>query len=109
LGGLETAPPCSYAIVVENSMNPSPSHFAYWAVGENRGVFNWDVSLIIEPICDPAAQRFRRKPAFVHRDMERMLIVISAPADRSQFINERFPIPELRSHKTISTQSIMSF
>ena len=83
-----------HAIVVENAMNPSPSHFAHWAVGENRGVFNRNVSLIIEPIRDPTAQRFRRKLAFVHRHMERMFIVISAHADRPQFFDERFPIPE---------------
>ena len=89
-------------------MNPSPSHFAHWAVGENRGVFNWNASLIIEPVRDPTAQRVRRKLAFVHRDMERMFIVISAHADRPQFFEERFPIPESRGHKTISTHIIMS-
>src|SRR6266480_1720329 len=79
-------------------MNPSPSHFAHWTVGENRGVFNWNVYLIIEPIRDPTAQPFRRKLAFVHCDMERMFIVISVHADRPQFFNERFPIPESRGH-----------
>src|SRR6476660_9487129 len=79
-------------------MNPSPSHFAHWAVGENRGVFNRNVSLIIEPIRDPTAQRVRRKLAFIHRDMERMLIVISAPSDHPQLFNERFVVPESRGH-----------
>ena len=90
-------------------MNPSPSHFAHWAVGENRGVFDRNVSLIIEPIRDPAAQRFRRKPAFVHRDVERMFIVITAHADRPQFFDKGFAVPKSSGHKTISTQIIMSF
>jgi hypothetical protein len=84
--------------VVENAMNPSPSDFAHWAVGKNRGVFNWNISLIIESIRDPTAQHLRRKLAFIHRDMEGMFIVISAHADGAQFFNERFPIPEPCGH-----------
>src|SRR3954471_22610571 len=79
-------------------MNPHPAHFAHGAVGENRGVFNWNVSLIIEPVGDPTAQRVWRKLAFVHRNMERMFIVISADADCAQIFNERFPIPESDDH-----------
>src|SRR5436305_6036752 len=83
-------------------MDPSPSHFAQGTVGENRGVFNWNVALIVETIRDPTAQRIRRKLAVVHRDMERMFIVISAHADCPQFFNKRFAIPESRGHKAIS-------
>jgi hypothetical protein len=90
--------------VVENAMNPSPSHFAHWAVGENRSVFNWDVSLIIKPIRNPTAQRFRRELAFVHRDVEWVFIVVSTHTDRPQFFNEHFPIPESRGHYKPSTK-----
>src|SRR5207248_3025595 len=94
------APPSlNHAIVIENAMNPSPSHFAHWTVGENRGVFYRNISLIIEPVRDPATQRFGRKPAFVHRDVERVFIVISASADRAQLFDEGFAVPKLRSHK----------
>ena len=86
-------------------MNPSPSHFAHRAVGEDRGVFDRNVSLIIEPIRDPAAQRFRREPAFVHRHVERMFIVITAHADRPQFFDKGFAVPKLSGHKTISNPS----
>src|SRR3954468_16953943 len=79
-------------------MNPDPSHFAHWAVSKNRGVFHWNISLIIESIRDPTAQRLRRKLACVHRDMEWMFIVINAHADRAQFFNERFPIPGSSGH-----------
>ena len=79
-------------------MNPSLSNSGQGAVSKNRGVFNWNVPLVIEPIRDPTPQRFRRKVAFVHRDMERMFIMIIAPADRPQFSNKRFPIPESRGH-----------
>ena len=93
-------PSLHYPIVVENAMNPGSAHFAHGAVGENRGVFDRNVSLIIETIRHPAAQCFRRKPAFIHRDVERMFVVISAPADRAQFFDEGFAVPESGGHKT---------
>src|SRR4029077_15515412 len=86
-------------------MNPSPAYFAQWTVGENRGVFDWNVSLIIEAIGHPAAQCLRRKPPFVHTDMERMFVVISARADRAQIFEKSFAIPESRIHMTISNPS----
>src|SRR6184192_2112474 len=79
-------------------MNPYPAYFAQWTVGENRGVFNWNVLLIIEAIGHPAAQRFPRKPAFVHTDMERMFVVISACANRAQVLQKNFAVPECGSH-----------
>ena len=79
-------------------MNPDPAHFAQRTIGKNRGVFDWDVALIIEPIRDPAAQRFGRKPAFVHRDMKRMFVVISALADRAQLREKGFAIQKSGGH-----------
>src|SRR5262245_30758280 len=89
------------AIVVEDAMNPSASHFAHGAVSENRGVFEWNVSLIIEPVCDPTAHCFRRKAAFIHREVERMFIVISTHTNRAQFFDERFAVPKSGGHKHI--------
>ena len=104
-GGLETAPPCNHAIVIENAMNPDPAHFAHGAIGKNRGVFDRNVALIIETICDPTAQCFGRKPAFVHGDVERMFVVVSARADGAQIFNERLAVPKPSGHKTISNPS----
>src|SRR5207237_5921139 len=66
LGGLETACPCWRSVVIENPMNPDSAHFADRAVGEDGRVFDRDVSLIVEAICHPTAQRFRLEPAFIH-------------------------------------------
>src|SRR5881227_3104235 len=45
-------------------------------------VFDRNISLVIETIDDPAAQCFRREPAFIHGDVERMFIVVSPRTDR---------------------------
>ena len=82
------------AIVIENAMNPDAAHFAHGAVGKNSGVFDRNVSLIIKAISHPTAQCFRRKPAFVHGDVERMFVVVSARADRAQFLHESFAVPK---------------
>jgi len=91
--------------VIENAMNPDAAQFAHGAIGKNRGVFDWNISLIIKAIGHPTAQRFRRKPAFVHGDVKWMFVVVSARADRAQFFDERFLVPNPGSHKTISNPS----
>ena len=42
-------------VVIEYSMNPDAAHFAHGAVGENRGIFEGNISLIIKAIGHPAA------------------------------------------------------
>ena len=73
-------------------MNPDAAHFAQRAIGKNGGVFDRNVALIIETIRDPAAQRFGRKPAFVHRDMERMFVVVSARTDLAHSVDKCFAV-----------------
>ena len=63
-------------------MNPDSAHIAHLTVGENCSVFDRNISLVIETIDDPAAQCFRREPAFIHGDVERMFIVVSPRTDR---------------------------
>src|SRR5262245_29990476 len=94
-----------HPIVVENAMNPNPSHFAHRTIGKNRGVLNRNVSLIIEPVRDPASQRFRRKTAFIHQHMKGMFVVIAAHTDRAQFFDKGFAVPKLGGHKTIPSPS----
>ena len=108
-GGLETAPPCERPIVIENAMNPDSAHFRHRAVGENGRIFHRNISLVVEAIGHPAAQCLRRKPAFVHGDMERMFIVVSARADRTQVFNKSFPLPKSLAHKTSIKHLILSF
>src|SRR5919106_1184174 len=86
-------------------MNPGPSHFGQRTIRQNRGVFERNAALIIEPIGNPAAHRFRREPAFVHRDMERMLVVISRFTNFAQFLDKSLAIPKSGGHKTISNPS----
>ena len=73
------------SIVVEDAMNPDSADIAVRTIGEDRGVFDRNITLIIEPIRDPAAQCFGRKLAFIHRYVKRMFVVISAPANCAQF------------------------
>src|SRR5882762_5641181 len=91
--------------MIDNAMNPDSPHFAHRAVGENGCVFDRNVSLVMEAVGHPTAQRFRRKAPFVHGDVERMLIVVSARADCAEIFHESFAIPEPSGHKTISNPS----
>ena len=110
LGGLETALPCGSSVVIEHAMDPDSAHFAHGAVGKNSRVLDRNVSLIIEAIGHPAAQCFRRKPAFIHCDVEWMFVVVRARANGAQIFHESVAVPKLRGHKTISTNHlIMSF
>src|SRR5262249_13029535 len=93
------------AVMVENAMNPEATHLAQWRVGKNRGVLNWNVLLIIEPISHPSAQCFPRKPALVHSNVERMFVVVSSRVDRSKVFQKSFAVPEFGSHMTISKPS----
>src|ERR1700726_700067 len=86
-------------------MNPNPAHLAQRTIRKNRGVLNRNVSLIVKSIGHPAAQPVGRKPAFIHRDVEWMFVVISAPADLAQFRDESFAIQKTRGHKTTSNPS----
>src|SRR5206468_8315934 len=69
-----------------------------WTVGKNRGVFDWDVLLIIKAVGHPAAQCLLRQPPFVHGDMERVFVVIRARADGAQVFEESFAVPKLGRH-----------
>src|SRR5262249_12399134 len=86
-------------------MNPNPAHFPQGTVGKNRRVFDWNVSLIIEAIGHPAAQRFWRKAALVHGHVKWMFVVISARSNRAQVFEESFAVPKSGSHMTISNPS----
>src|SRR5258708_38978620 len=91
--------------MVNDPMNPNPAYLAQRTIRKNRGVFKRNVALIVKSIGRPAAQRAGRKPAFIHRDVERMFVVISAPADLAQFRDESFAVQRSRGHKTTSNPS----
>src|SRR5207244_9942726 len=93
------------AVLIDNAVNPGSPYFAHRAVGENSRVFERNIPLIIEAISHPAAQCFRREPAFVHGDVERMFIVVSPGADRSQIFDESFAVPKPGGHRPISNPS----
>src|SRR5262249_30848658 len=79
-------------------MNPHTAHLARRTVGKDRGVFDWNVSLIVEAIGHPAPQRVARKPAFIHGDVERMFVVIGPRPDRPQIFKKSFAVPKVGSH-----------
>src|SRR5258708_2393294 len=74
--GFDTTGSRRGTIVIADSMQPNPAHFADRAIGNDRRVFNGKIALIIKTIGDPGANGVRRKLARVHADMERMLVVI---------------------------------
>src|ERR1700680_4788195 len=86
-------------------MNPGAAYFASRTIGEDRGIFDRDIALIVEPVRDPAAQRFGRNPALIHRHMKGMFIVISAPSDRADFRDKSFAIQKSGSHNASSNPS----
>src|SRR5438874_9480792 len=88
------------SVVIENAMGPDSTYFAHGAVRKYGRVFEWNISLIIKAIDHPAAQCFRRKPAFVHGNVEWVFVVISARTDRAQIVDKSFTIPKSSGHTT---------
>src|SRR5207248_1015440 len=88
------------AVMVENPMDPGATNFSQRTIRKNRGVFARNIFLIIKTVRDPAAQLFSRKPAFIHRDVKRMLVVVGTCTDRAQFA-DKFS----RSHSSKSIPS----
>ncbi|MNZ60515.1 hypothetical protein D3C78_785860 [compost metagenome] len=65
--GLDAAVFTGRAVVVKQALNPLATDLAVRAVGQNRGVFQGDVHLVVKPVGDPALDLLAACPAFVHR------------------------------------------
>ncbi len=82
------------AVVFDDPVDPLPANIAERTVGENRRILDRDVDLIIETVGHPSADGFLRKPAFIHQEMKRMLVVIAARADLAQFADKCCFVPK---------------
>src|SRR5579859_7587543 len=69
------------AVVVEDAFAPGDAKGGVLAARENRRVFDGDVRLVVVAIEGPGLQLPARELAFVHQQVERMLVVIALFAD----------------------------
>ena len=66
---------------MDDEVQPEAPHLAQRAVREDGGILERDVALVIEAVGDPAADGIGRKPARVHGDVKRVLVVVTLIAD----------------------------
>ena len=74
--GFDTAVLTGSTIVVEQALDPLATDLAVRAVGQNRGVLQGNVHLIVEAVGDPALDLFAAGTAFVHRHMVRVMDMV---------------------------------
>src|ERR1700721_98939 len=90
--------------MIENALHPGAAHCAIRAIGQNGGILDRDVDLIVEAIRDPAANLLRRRGTHIHQHIERMMNVVG-PLLGSQLRLEFLPAPGSEAHRTISMPS----
>ena len=60
--GLDAARIIPITVVIQNPLHPLAAHRAVRAVGEDRGILDRDVDLVVEAVRDPAPDLLRRAP-----------------------------------------------
>src|SRR5262249_40392897 len=65
------------AVMVDDALDPLPAHLAVRTIGQDRGILEGDIDLVVEPVSDPAANLFGVQPAGIHRHVERVMYVIT--------------------------------
>src|ERR1700721_2261486 len=102
--GFDSAGILAIAIVIENALHPGASHGSIRAIGQNGGILDRDVDLIVEAIRHPAANLLRRRGTGIHHHIEGMMNVVGPPLG-SQLRLEFLPAPGSEAHRTISMPS----
>src|SRR5262245_59156744 len=74
------------AVVVTDTMEPESSRLAQGTAGDDGGIFDRDVFLVVESISNPTFNLLWRELATVHIPVKWVLIVVAAGAERAQFI-----------------------
>ncbi len=77
-------------VVVGDARDPGAAKFGVVGLGENQRVFFRNRPLIVEAIFDPRLQLPPGQLPLMHQDVERMLVVISRLANRTQARDEFF-------------------
>src|SRR5579859_6884528 len=78
---LDSAGVFAVAVVIEDAFAPRNTKRGVLAARQNRRVFDGDVRLVVVAIEGPGLQLPARELAFVHQQVERMLVVIALFAD----------------------------
>src|SRR6185437_10337238 len=92
------------AVVIEDALHPMTALGAVVAVGQDRGVLEWNVHLVIETVRHPASDLLRPRAAAVQHHVEGMMNVI-APILGAQLTLELRPAPGSSAHSSISMPS----
>jgi len=76
---LDSAGIVAIAVVIENALHPGSAHGAVRAIGENGGIFDRDIDLVVKAVGDPAANLHWRRGAGIQQHVERVVNVVGAP------------------------------
>ena len=87
---LDSAGPCPIALVIEYALAPGEAKIGIVGARENGRVLYRNAALIGKTIQRPGLQLPARELAFVHEQMERMLVVIAFLADGVETRDEFF-------------------
>src|SRR5215203_3715333 len=68
-------------IMIDDPMQPQPADFAQRTVGDDSRILDRDIELIIKAVGDPTPNRLGTELALVHRDVKRMLMMVSSRSD----------------------------
>ena len=74
--GFDAAVLTRCAIVVEQTLDPLAANFAVRAVGQDRGIFEWDVDLVVEAVGNPALDLLAAGATFIHRHVIRVMDMV---------------------------------
>ncbi len=87
-GGFDEAQPLfdaagfgAVAVVIEDALAPGEAEGGIFGARENRGVFDGDAALVVVAIERPGLELAAGELAFVHQEMEGVLVVIALFAD----------------------------
>src|SRR6266404_5688449 len=92
------------AIVVEYALHPRAAHRTVRAIGQNGGILERDVDLVIEAIRHPGADLRRGRRTGIHHHIEGMMDVVGT-AQTPQLHFEFLSAPGGGAHSTISMPS----
>jgi hypothetical protein len=68
-------------VMIRDTMEPESTYATLWAVGDNRGIFDGNILLIIEAIRDPTSYLLGGKLSAIHVAVKEMPIMISTDTD----------------------------
>src|SRR6202040_3169736 len=79
---------CAIAIVIEDALAPRDAEGGIFAAGQDCGVFDGDAALVEVAVEGPGLELAARELAFVHQQVEGVLVVVALFADGLEASNE---------------------